>query len=1169
MTKKGNQKQRKGAKQDAAASRSQQQEQQPSSSQQQQQQPSGSQQQQPPGPQQQQPPAWQRPPGPQQQQRPPGPQQQQQRPPGPQQQQQRPPGPQQQQQRPPGPQQQQQQPQGPWQRPLGPQQQQQQQQPQGPWQRPPGPQQQQQQPQGPWQRPPGPQQQQQRPPGPQQQQQRPPGPQQQQQRPPGPQQQQQQPQGPWQRPLGPQQQQQQQQPQGPWQRPPGPQQQQQQQQPQGPWQRPPGPQQQQQQQQPQAPWQRPPGPQQQQQRPPGPQQQQQRPPGPQKQQQQPPGPQQQQQQPPAASQQKQQIAKAPVVLEEVPVIVKSTSSKISLSTAMQQLYVDQIPKRSGRVGGTAGRPITVETNMFRINFGSMFQKNVVHYDVVIDPDRPKFLMRPVFEEYRKMFFPNRYPAFDGKKNAYSGQDLPFGDHSQEADVKVFDVERQQERTFKMYMKKVALLDLSWLTKTQLDTIEFDREQKGIQALDVILRHGPLHRFIPVGRSLFQQPEPGRVVSLSNGLDLWVGVFQSAVVGWRTYLNIDVAHKGFPTPQSVMNLMRELCQNPRSNTESRLSPDEVKYNSAKIMKFLKGLKIQYEIPGQPNTKRTYRVNELVDCPRKNKFSLDNGTLSTVEDYFSQTKKYRLQFPDLPCLWVGSRTNQKKIHLPVELCTIVAGQVTQKKMDEVQTSKMIREAATDTNKRKQKIMSGFASMKLNEQPTLMKEFHLSVQGEFEKVPARVLQAPQLQYDQKRVNVFKGVWRAEKFLNPCDLPENTWTILCLDRYVQDRNLYELHEKLQRGGAFVKMSIGKPITPFVSLNIQNRNINEVLNYFNEKKKQNLRLVVVIIPPLDTAYSLVKQISELKVTGGVVTQCLKSQTLKKLSDATITNILLKINSKLNGINHTFAQRPRCLNAPCMLVGADVTHPSPDAVDIPSIAAVAASHDPNAFKYNIELRLQSPREEMIQDLENIMRKQLVYFYKKTGQKPCKIIFYRDGVSEGQLPQVMHYELSAIKKALAKLDNSTEHKIPITFLVVQKRHHIRLFPTDAKNSDDRNFNVQAGTIVDTEITHPTHVDFYLVSHASIQGTARPTKYRCICNENQLSEDEIEQLTYYLCHMFARCTRSVSYPAPTYYAHLAAFRARAWIHNVPLNISNLQEEQLRKMTMQMENSPMFFV
>lgn len=33
-----------------------------------------------------------------------------------------------------------------------------------------------------------------------------------------------------------------------------------------------------------------------------------------------------------------------------------------------------------------------------------------------------------------------------------------------------------------------------------------------------------------------------------------------------------------------------------------------------------------------------------------------------------------------------------------------------------------------------------------------------------------------------------------------------------------------------------------------------------------------------------------------------------------------------------------------------------------------------------------------------------------------------------------------------------------------------------------------------------------------------------------------LTYQLCHCYVRCNRSVSYPAPTYYSHLAAFRAR---------------------------------
>lgn len=77
---------------------------------------------------------------------------------------------------------------------------------------------------------------------------------------------------------------------------------------------------------------------------------------------------------------------------------------------------------------------------------------------------------------------------------------------------------------------------------------------------------------------------------------------------------------------------------------------------------------------------------------------------------------------------------------------------------------------------------------------------------------------------------------------------------------------------------------------------------------------------------------------------------------------------------------------------------------------------------------------------------------------------------------MHFEISAIKRACTR---SKASNIQITCLVVQKRHHVRLFPTSDKDSDDRNKNVKAGTIVDTEITHPNHIDFYLVSHASIQ------------------------------------------------------------------------------------------
>ena len=59
----------------------------------------------------------------------------------------------------------------------------------------------------------------------------------------------------------------------------------------------------------------------------------------------------------------------------------------------------------------------------------------------------------------------------------------------------------------------------------------------------------------------------------------------------------------------------------------------------------------------------------------------------------------------------------------------------------------------------------------------------------------------------------------------------------------------------------------------------------------------------------------------------------------------------------------------------------------------------------------------------------------------------------------------------------------------------------------------------------------------QGTSRPAHYQVLWDDSNFTPDELQQLTYVLCHTYARCTRSVSIPAPAYYAHHVAFRARA--------------------------------
>lgn len=82
--------------------------------------------------------------------------------------------------------------------------------------------------------------------------------------------------------------------------------------------------------------------------------------------------------------------------------------------------------------------IKVNTNMFKIKFDNDFLKKAVHYDVDITIKQPnksstqttsnkfsKALCRKIFEQCRSKNFSERYPAFDGKKNAYSAYDLPF------------------------------------------------------------------------------------------------------------------------------------------------------------------------------------------------------------------------------------------------------------------------------------------------------------------------------------------------------------------------------------------------------------------------------------------------------------------------------------------------------------------------------------------------------------------------------------------------------------------------------------------------------------------------------------------------------------------------------------------------------------------------
>lgn len=61
-------------------------------------------------------------------------------------------------------------------------------------------------------------------------------------------------------------------------------------------------------------------------------------------------------------------------------------------------------------------------------------------------------------------------------------------------------------------------------------------------------------------------------------------------------------------------------------------------------------------------------------------------------------------------------------------------------------------------------------------MIRAFGITVDDEFTKVPARQIEAPELEYSNSRkVRPFKGTWRVANFLEPSKLLD--WTLINLD--------------------------------------------------------------------------------------------------------------------------------------------------------------------------------------------------------------------------------------------------------------------------------------------------------------------------------------------------------------------------------------------------------
>ncbi|GJM98059.1 hypothetical protein PR202_ga15034 [Eleusine coracana subsp. coracana] len=709
--------------------------------------------------------------------------------------------------------------------------------------------------------------------------------------------------------------------------------------------------------------------------------------------------------------------------------------------------------------GTVGARCVVKANHF---LAELPDKDLTQYDVKITPEvSSRSVNRAIIAElvrlYRASDLGMRLPAYDGRKILYTAGTLPFD--AREFVVRLTDEDDgtgvpPREREYRVAIKFAARADLHHLREF-IAGRQADAPQEALQVLDIVLRELGNQRYVAIGRS-FYSPDIRKPQRLGDGLHSWCGFYQSIrPTQMGLSLNIDMSSTAFIEPLPVIEFVAQILG---KDVMSRPLSDA---NRVKIKKALRGVKV--EVTHRGNVRRKYRISGVTAQPTHELiFPIDDQmNMKSVVEYFKEMYGFTIQQPHLPCLMVG---NQKKAnYLPMEACKIVEGQRYTKRLNEKQITSLLKVTCQRPREQEMDILQTVHQNGYEQDP-YAKEFGINISEKLTSVEARVLPAPWLKYHDAG---------KEK---ECLPQVGQWNMVN------------------------KEFNSEPVMPIYSARPDQvmKALKHVYNIaLNKLKGKELELLLAILPDNNgPLYGDIKRICETDL--GLISQCCLTKHVFKISKQYLANVSLKINVKMGGRNTVLLDAiswriPLVSDIPTIIFGADVTHPETGEDSSPSIAAVVASQDwPEVTKYAGLVCAQAHRQELIQDLYKtwhdpqkgtvtggMIRELLISFRKATGQKPLRIIFYRDGVSEGQFYQVLLYELDAIRKACASLEPN--YQPPVTFVVVQKRHHTRLFANNHKDrsSTDKSGNILPGTVVDSKICHPTEFDFYLCSHAGIQ------------------------------------------------------------------------------------------
>jgi eukaryotic translation initiation factor 2C len=329
--------------------------------------------------------------------------------------------------------------------------------------------------------------------------------------------------------------------------------------------------------------------------------------------------------------------------------------------------------------------------------------------------------------------------------------------------------------------------------------------------------------------------------------------------------------------------------------------------------------------------------------------------------------------------------KDIYMPPKLCEIGPGQPFRGKLNDQQTTLMLRHACKRPAENAHAILNqGFPLLGLTPNNQTLSNFGLSVSHEMACVPFQELPPPNVSYrggQPPRVN--NGAWNILDVKFHVGGAVKSWWVLVVTEPQQpvfsgpnDSQLTGLWKgfagKCERSGitgitpnsppALLNVVLAHPANDPGRQQALARLCSTIRD--NQTRHGNPSFMLVILSRRDNyIYPGIKRICDIEL-GIHTIHMLSNKVLtdSKKQDQYLSNVALKV-TKLGGINHKLDDKNLqwLTMSTTMLVGMDITHPEPGSIEgTPSIAAVVASVDSNFahFPASLPVRCQESKKEM-------------------------------------------------------------------------------------------------------------------------------------------------------------------------------------------------------------------